>query len=221
MGWVTRIAISVVAFAVVVGCQAENPIEPGPLPQAGEAFAQCLASHDREIIVESAFREPDGAISINSFEYETAPPRDEPDEVGAACHEQVSKQFAESPPEFVITDSENALVAAIKIVDQLPQVIECGVPEDHPRPPNGTGVESTGTGYPSADVALQAFLDANTLIPGTPGFAKVGYVQLIEPDGSISFGKPFELDDNFVVTLIAMTVTDRGWAVERWEGSGC
>jgi hypothetical protein len=87
MGWVMRLAIAVVAFAVVVGCQSDYPIEPGPLPEAGEAFAQCLAAHDREIIVESAFREPDGAVSINAIEFETSPPRDEPDEVGAECHE--------------------------------------------------------------------------------------------------------------------------------------
>ena len=120
-----------------------------------------------------------------------------------------------------VTDSPTALVVGFMNVDEPPPVIECQVPEGYPPSPNVSGLVTDSTAHPSADAALQGFLDENMIVPGTPGFAKSGYIRLIEPDGSVSFGKPFEGDESFVVTLISVGQTDSGWVVDRWEGSGC
>ncbi len=121
--------------------------------------------------------------------------------------------------ETILSEDPTALIMSHTAVEFLPPVVMCQ--GDGISKPNVSGVGTDTNAYPSAEDALRAFLVENRTIPGTPGLAQAGYVELSLPDGSISFGKVYEGDDSYVVTLVNVSETDTGWVVGQWEASGC
>lgn len=107
------------------------------------------------------------------------------------------------------------LVIDSTTIDQTPEVIACNAPEGVTPPPNQGGVVTDLGIHPSPSAALAAFL---TREPGDPPVADSGYLEMVEPDGSILYGIDF--GDGFV-TLISVIPVDDGWTVDSWEGSGC
>lgn len=79
--------------------------------------------------------------------------------------------------------------------------------------PNVTG-DRPDISSPEPAEALRAFLAT----PAAQTLIKSGYVEMTEPDGSITFG----VDPGpGWVTLITVVQTSTGWAVESWAASGC
>ncbi len=62
--------------------------------------------------------------------------------------------------------------------------------------------------------ALKAFLGQGI---GNPPIFRSGFVEMIEPDGAITYG--IGSGDHFV-TLISVNAVEGGWTVDRWEVSG-
>ncbi len=126
---------------------------------------------------------------------------------------------SDSGIETIVSEDPTALVMSRTSVESLPPIVMCqggGTSK-----PNVIGVGTDTNAYPSAEDALRAFLVENRTIPGTPGLAQSGYVELSLPDGSTSFGKFYEGDDSSVVTLVNVSEADTGWVVGQWEASGC
>jgi hypothetical protein len=95
------------------------------------------------------------------------------------------------------------------------------VPEGYDPSPSWSETLTGGKSYETAEEALYGFLQESVFIESVPGLAISGYHKMELPDGSIAFGKPFEGDDSYVVTLVLVSETDDGWVADRWEGSGC
>ena len=114
---------------------------------------------------------------------------------------------------------ENQLVVGSQTVDTVPAVVAC----------EGSSAERTISDvvpdpvvYGTPTEALKAFVET------VDSWPNVGYFEFLEPDGTITYGKPFAPDlmvaptpdDGFVVAVSVVPVGD-GWAVDAWESSGC
>jgi len=111
------------------------------------------------------------------------------------------------------------LVVDSRTVDVVPDVIPCqGTPDE----PTLSDTITEPIVYPTAAEALRAYVETRDHWPD------VGYFEFIEPDGTITYGRPFEPDPMTAPTpddglVIAVSVVPRGdgWAVDAWESSGC
>jgi hypothetical protein len=131
-------------------------------------------------------------------------------ETGGRYEGQLSTSTFGTPP----VDTTAMVIDSIT-VDTIPNVIACQAPDGITPPPfQGGTVTWVGT-YPTPTEALAAFLADEV---GDPPIVRAGYVEMIEPDGSITYGVDF--GDGFV-TLISVTPVDGGWTVDSWDGSGC
>jgi hypothetical protein len=114
---------------------------------------------------------------------------------------------------------QSELVVESRTVDVVPDVIPCqGTPDE----PTLSGTIAEPIVYPTAAEALRAYVETRDRWPN------VGYFEFIEPDGTITYGRPFEPDPMTAPTpddglVIAVSVVPRGdgWAVDAWESSGC
>lgn len=104
-------------------------------------------------------------------------------------------------------------------VDVLPAIVPC---DGRAEAPILNGTVSDPAVHPTAAGALEEFVEQMETWP------KLGYFGLVEPDGSITFGKPFEADpmvapapDTGLVVAVFVVPMGEGWAVESWESSGC
>jgi hypothetical protein len=93
--------------------------------------------------------------------------------------------------------------------------VPCQSPAGVDRPAN-VGGSGPGGAHPTPVEALQAFLAA----PGHETLARSGYVELVEPDGTVTYGAPLDGGDGYV-TLVSVAPADAGWVVEGWRASGC
>jgi hypothetical protein len=111
------------------------------------------------------------------------------------------------------------LIAQRLEVDDVPGVIGCTGNSD---PATLSEAVAEPTPYPTAAAALEAFVETR------PTWPKLGYVEFVEPDGSITYGSIFEPDimaepdpDNGLVIAVSVTEVDGGWAVVGWASSSC
>jgi membrane peptidoglycan carboxypeptidase len=113
---------------------------------------------------------------------------------------------------------EPPLIIGAVAVDELPAVIICSgggadIPPNIGGPVTGTGTHTTPV------AALEHFLSEAGYTPQmTP---TNGYIELTQPDGSISYAHQLDEELNSVVVLISLRAVENGWTVTHWEGSGC
>jgi len=76
--------------------------------------------------------------------------------------------------------------------------------------------------YPTPTEALEAYVETVDRWPN------IGYFELLEPDGTITYGRAFEPDpmvaptpDDGLVIAVSVVPLGDGWAVDAWESSGC
>jgi hypothetical protein len=118
-------------------------------------------------------------------------------------------------------EGASELVIGSVYVAELPEVLVCGGgPLGGTAVPQQGGTVSSIGEYPTPVEALAVFLSQGI---GNPPIATAGYLELIEPDGAITFGKNISTPgpDNTFVTLISIEPAGVGWTVSAWEASGC
>ena len=116
------------------------------------------------------------------------------------------------PPQDLVIDSMN--------VDSLPTVAICDAPDGVESPPNQGRVVDNTTVLPTPMAAFEAIMDGEL---ADSWFPHSGYIELVVPDDQVvAYVKPIaETLEDQVVMLIQIERVDDGWAVTRWEGSGC
>ncbi len=105
-------------------------------------------------------------------------------------------------------------------VDSLPTVAMCDAPTGVEPPPNQGRVLNDSIVFPTPMAAFEAIMDAEL---SDSWFPHSGYVELVVPDEEVvAYAKPLtEALEDGVVMLVETQRMDDGWAVTRWEGSGC
>lgn len=114
---------------------------------------------------------------------------------------------------------ENQLVIGTQTVEVLPEVVACQGSSDET---TLSDTISDPVAYPTPTEALEAYVETVDRWPNG------GYFEFLEPDGTITYGMPFEADpmvaptpdDGLVIAVSVVPVGD-GWAVDAWESSGC
>lgn len=111
-----------------------------------------------------------------------------------------------------------ALITAQEHVEAAPtEALPCQAPPGIDAPPNRSGSGTPGASpAPTAAEALQQFLTTSE----AAGFAPGGYTELLEPNGTITYGRLIDGGDAFVV-LISVVPSGEGWIIEGWTASGC
>ncbi len=105
------------------------------------------------------------------------------------------------------------LIAGIIEVDQIPDIVSCQDSDGVVLSPDRGATVADGAAYANPAEALDAFLQDQELF-----LAMSGYVELVEPDGTITYGRDF---GSGYVTLISVIEADGQWTVNAWEASGC
>lgn len=114
---------------------------------------------------------------------------------------------------------ENLLVVDTRTVELVPQVVACQGPSDEP---TRSDTIADPVVHPTPTEALEAYVETVDRWPNG------GYFEFLEPDGTVTYGKPFvpdpmsapTPDDGLVIAVSVVPVGD-GWAVDAWESSGC
>jgi hypothetical protein len=116
------------------------------------------------------------------------------------------------PPQDLVVDSMT--------VDSLPTVATCDAPAGVEPPSNQGRVVDDSTVFPTPMGAFEAIMNGEL---SDSWFPQNGYIELVVPsDQAVVYVKPLtETLDEEVVMLIEIQRVDDGWAVTRWEGSGC
>jgi hypothetical protein len=96
-----------------------------------------------------------------------------------------------------------------------PTVVPCDAPAGAVVPPTRGGPVSGDGIYAAPTDALQAFLDTS------PSPLPNRYVEVRLPDGSIAYAREQPMNPGSYVTVVHVARTGGGWAVDRWESSGC
>ena len=114
---------------------------------------------------------------------------------------------------------ENQLVVETRTVEIVPEVVACQGPSDEP---TISDTIADPIVYPTPTEAFEAYVGTVDRWPN------VGYVEFLEPDGSITYGRAFESDpmtaptpDDGLVIAVSVVPLGDGWAVDAWESSGC
>ena len=114
---------------------------------------------------------------------------------------------------------ENQLVVETRTVEILPEVVACQGPADEA---TISDTIADPVVYPTPTEALEAYVETVDRWPN------VGYFEFFEPDGTITYGVPFETDpmvaptpDDGLVIAVSVVPLGNGWAVDTWESSGC
>jgi hypothetical protein len=138
-------------------------------------------------------------------------------------------EAAENPTVKILPDmprsGHDQLVVASLAVEQLPEVVACSGSDREDVPATRSSTVSDPEVYATPTEALEALLTTSD----AESWAKTGYFELIEPDGSVTFGKPFEADplseptpdDGLLIAVSVTPVEDGGWMVDSWTTSGC
>lgn len=116
------------------------------------------------------------------------------------------------------------LILETLTVDTVPPVLGCyGGPDVIDVPPNKSQTIVDGPVFDTPQQALEAMLE-NSAAAYWP---KTGYFELIEPDGSITYGNPIDdmspdpRPEGGLVISISVRQTGAGWTVDSWTTSGC
>lgn len=115
------------------------------------------------------------------------------------------------------------------MIDRAPLVVETRQVAEAPTeatPCGGagaTGVPPNRDETPRGPVAPTpaGALDAYLATPEADFYYHSGYVEMITPDGTYTYGARFDGDASQWVTLVTVTPVDGGWAVTRLNSSGC
>lgn len=115
------------------------------------------------------------------------------------------------------------------MVDRGPLVVETRQVAEAPTeatPCGGagaTGVPPNRAETPRGPVAPTpaGALDAYLATPEADFYYHSGYVEMITPDGTYTYGARFDGDASQWVTLVTVTPVDGGWAVTHLNSSGC
>lgn len=116
------------------------------------------------------------------------------------------------PPQDLVIDSMD--------VDSLPTVAACSAPAGVEPPPNQGRIVNDAAVFPTPMAAFEAIMNGELV---DSWFPHSGYIELVVPtDQVVGYVKPItETLEDQVVMLIEIQQVDGGWAVTRWEGSGC
>lgn len=114
---------------------------------------------------------------------------------------------------------EDQLVIETRTVEIVPEVVACQGPSEEATISDSIADPVV---YPTPTEAVAAYVETVDRWPD------VGYVEFLEPDGTITYGRAFELDpmsaptpdDGLVIAVSVVPLAD-GWAVDSWESSGC
>ncbi len=110
---------------------------------------------------------------------------------------------------------ELVLIVESLNIDTPPPVLDC---ETHP--PDRTRTVVDGPTFDTPRQALEALLATNEAFL----WPRTGYFELIEPDGSITYGRPLEdgtlegpRPEDGLAIAVAVEQTNRGWTVTNWS----
>ncbi len=120
--------------------------------------------------------------------------------------------------EIVPSQDQSLVIDSIELT-AAPPIFECRDTDGVLLSPNRAGEIEQGP-YASPVEALEGFIASSA---AELRIARTGYVELTQPDGSITYGKPLidsDLDPGFV-TLIYVSRVGDVWGVNSWEASGC
>lgn len=141
---------------------------------------------------------------------------------------------ADTAPKDAVVGADDLVIQSVS-VEAFPKVGVCVNPDDGIVSPSHSAVVSDGPTYATPREALAAFLtETDGVFPSPPTtLSKSAYVELIRPDGSIAYGymggfedagfdyEEFDPTEWGLATLITVTETTDGWAVDSWGASGC
>lgn len=121
-------------------------------------------------------------------------------------------------------------------VEAFPQFGVCVNPDNGIVSPSHSATVSDGPVYDTPKEALAAFLaETDGVFPNPPTTLSMSaYVEPTKPDGSIGYGytggfeyggfdysTDFDVTEWGLATLITVTETTGGWAVDSWKARGC
>lgn len=118
---------------------------------------------------------------------------------------------------------DKALVVETIETDTIPEVVACDGGPGVDFVPKKSGTTPDSPVFASPEEALQDIL--GTDIAGT--WPKVGYFELVSPDGTITYGNPYDDNsadprpENGLVISVTVVEGESGWSVTKWETSGC
>lgn len=118
---------------------------------------------------------------------------------------------------------DQVLVVETIETDTIPQVFACDGGPEADFVPTKSGTTPDSSVFATPEEALQDLLGTDT----ADTWPKVGYFELVSPDGTITYGNPYDDNspdprpDNGLVISVTVVEVEGGWTVIEWETSGC
>jgi hypothetical protein len=100
-------------------------------------------------------------------------------------------------------------------VNAPPVPVTCNAGFGVEPPPNELHPAEETFVAPTPAGALAAFLEQAENVPPWP----TGWVELVDPDGTISLG--YESEPGFILGVVRVAPSGDGYAVSEWEITGC
>lgn len=123
----------------------------------------------------------------------------------------------------LLRPQDKVLVVETIETDTLPEVRACDGGPEAQSVPKKFGTTSDSPVFDTPEEALQDMLDTSI----ARNWSNVGYFKLVSPDGTITFGHPYDDNspdprpDNGLVIAVTVVEVEGGWSVTQWETSGC
>lgn len=114
-----------------------------------------------------------------------------------------------------LADREPLIIETRQVNAAPAEAVPCDGADANGTPPN-EAADMQGPVAPTPAEALDAFLS-------TPGstYLTSGYVEMITPDGTYTYGAPYDEKGSRWVTLVTVKAVDGGWSATHVTASGC